>query len=599
MLIINGSTFSKIILNQYKKKILKDFINRNFRKKYYSSILAVFKNEGHIIREWVQHYRKRGIEKIFLINDNSTDNFYSEIEDFIKEGYVTLKNVDKKDNVQDPGRQELLYNKYFHNIIDKTEWVGVLDLDEFVYSPDNTNINDILRKYDNQDIQELIIDWYWFGSNGFKQQPNKVVDNFIKRGKYLSREYNVGPSYTSFHTCKCFMKTKILYSFGIHHSNFSYNKGIFRSEGQNFDGFNVRCSDKNELFINHYNIQSEEAYKRKILKGSCNNTPQMKKSMELFKLLDLNDVEDLRLKNQNNTKTKIAIIQNTNFNFEVAICLYETLSKYDELDVGIFIIDCDSDKLDLIKKYNINLLDIEQTSNFDVGICVSSNVIIKDKIETVPNNNHQIFNKFKKIVYISHKFDDFNLYKKEINTTNCLCLSPYSKKVGIDYILPLEIPIKTIRKNISDLDLVIQNNFEPKHLEFLNSITSNFKINFLRNDFDSKKFKFNCNILNNLKEIEFYEHIKNCNFILCMKNKSPLNFLHALCFEKPIFCHEKFEKIYNLPGIYYNENNAQNKFEELLSITEDKYFKLVDSYKELKEKLKYKNKRRILQKIYY
>ena len=84
MIIIDGSKFSKIVLNQYKRKLLKEFINKNFKKRYYSAIVAIFKNEAHIIREWIEHYRSRGIQKIYLINDNSTDNFYAEIEDFIK-----------------------------------------------------------------------------------------------------------------------------------------------------------------------------------------------------------------------------------------------------------------------------------------------------------------------------------------------------------------------------------------------------------------------------------------------------------------------------------------------------------------------------------
>jgi hypothetical protein len=90
--------------------------------------------------------------------------------------------------------------------------------------------------------------------------------------------------------------------------------------------------------------------------------------------------------------------------------------------------------------------------------------------------------------------------------------------------------------------------------------------------------------------------IKNKMYI---KQKFSSNFLQALCFEKPIFCDEIFKKIYELPGIYYNDNNFKDKFEELLSISEENYIKLVDSYKELKQNLRFKNKRKLLQKIYY
>ena len=38
------------------------------------AILTCFKNESHILKEWIEHYKNRGIEHIYMINDFSTDN---------------------------------------------------------------------------------------------------------------------------------------------------------------------------------------------------------------------------------------------------------------------------------------------------------------------------------------------------------------------------------------------------------------------------------------------------------------------------------------------------------------------------------------------
>lgn len=42
---------------------------------YNLSICAIFKNESHILDEWIQHYLKRNINHFYLINYNSTDDY--------------------------------------------------------------------------------------------------------------------------------------------------------------------------------------------------------------------------------------------------------------------------------------------------------------------------------------------------------------------------------------------------------------------------------------------------------------------------------------------------------------------------------------------
>ena len=75
------------------------------------AILTCFKNESHVLQEWIEHYKKRGIEHIYMINDFSTDNYLEKIKPYIDIGFVTLFNSDIVTNKT--GRQILLYNKYF------------------------------------------------------------------------------------------------------------------------------------------------------------------------------------------------------------------------------------------------------------------------------------------------------------------------------------------------------------------------------------------------------------------------------------------------------------------------------------------------------
>ena len=44
-------------------------------KKYNLSLIAIFKNESHILKEWIEHYINEGVDKFYLIDNGSTDNY--------------------------------------------------------------------------------------------------------------------------------------------------------------------------------------------------------------------------------------------------------------------------------------------------------------------------------------------------------------------------------------------------------------------------------------------------------------------------------------------------------------------------------------------
>jgi len=243
------------------------------------AILTCFRNESHILQEWIEHYKNRGIEHIYMINDFSTDNFLEKIQYYLDIGFITVFDSDIVTNKT--GKQLLLYKKYFYEIVKnlKHKWFFILDLDEFLYSPNETNLNTILEKYD--DYSQLHIGMQNFGSSNIIKQPDKVVDNFIYRSTY-----DESKSYISH---KSGFKSSDFINFGIH--------------SHTIDGksLSVSCNDVNsKLVINHYSIQSLEIFKnRKMIIGDVNNyydSNQM--SMSYFTNRDSNEILDEILKKQ-------------------------------------------------------------------------------------------------------------------------------------------------------------------------------------------------------------------------------------------------------------------------------------------------------------
>lgn len=246
---------------------------------YYLSVAACFKNEHHCIVEWIEHYKFHGIDHIYLINDFSTPEYLPLIQKYIDSGYVTLYHNDIV--TKDSGRQGKIYEKYFRGILKDTRWLGIIDLDEFLYSPSEIDIKNIVKKYES--YSSIRVSWIHFGSNGHIKQPESLVKGFTMRAK-------LNQTGVEFQGFKTIFKTNETVSFGVHDSSISSKRAILPQDSQ-------------DLLINHYNIQSWEFYSTvKASRGDCDNWFDQigyKRDKAMFDKYDLNQEIDDRLLNQN------------------------------------------------------------------------------------------------------------------------------------------------------------------------------------------------------------------------------------------------------------------------------------------------------------
>jgi hypothetical protein len=280
---------------------------------YNLCLIAIFKNESHILREWINHYLNQGVQKFFLIDNGSTDNYYSIIEPFIIKKIIFLVRDDK------PHSQIELYNKYFLNICKRYKWAIICDLDEFIYARRGfKKITGYLQYINNyKHISQIFIPWKVFGSNEYntldKPQPKSVIKSFTKRLDYnryrpfeevLLKEEppihrlnkpdqnNIIESFSFinnnnihkprnqvllkkereiFTYTKCIIKTKFLLKFDIHqhimiplfNNMFNFimpnNKNNIH-ENRTFCEINENILNSSFLNLNHYCIQSLDFY---------------------------------------------------------------------------------------------------------------------------------------------------------------------------------------------------------------------------------------------------------------------------------------------------------------------------------------------------
>jgi hypothetical protein len=238
-------------------------------------VCAVFKNEGHILEEWLTHYFARGVDHIYLVNDESTDNFLEIVNKF--KDKVTLFHNDIVPRVF--GLQPSIYEKFFRSALSTTRWMAILDLDEFMYSPTTLDLKEVIGK-EMVGVSQLLVHWVHFGSSGYLDTPKSAVHSFLMRANYGS-----AGRYESY---KAIFEASSLIKFDIHSCEVT---GPTK---------HIALSDSAPLLINHYAIQSVEFWtKIKGTRGELSYDPNMlPRNLNTFNLLDINTILDDRLSKQ-------------------------------------------------------------------------------------------------------------------------------------------------------------------------------------------------------------------------------------------------------------------------------------------------------------
>lgn len=243
-------------------------------------VLALFKNEGECLEEWIEHYISEGVDHFYLVDNNSTDNYREVLKKY--ESIITLTSYDKYD-------QYVIYNNIYNNYIidnENIEWIIICDIDEFFYTSKNT---DTIKSYLNslpRNIGQLTVRWLLFGSsNRIIDTPKSVISGYNLRKKYPTELFKEPKSIVKRiavkelcrpnpheHTIKNEYKTLKLH---------------YNSENEILDS---------PIRINHYVIKSFDYFFNVKLKRNRPDMPiDLDENINYFKRHDTNEIYDDKL----------------------------------------------------------------------------------------------------------------------------------------------------------------------------------------------------------------------------------------------------------------------------------------------------------------
>lgn len=230
-------------------------------KKYNVSICAIFKDEGQYLKEWIEYHILIGVEHFYLYNNNSSDNYNVVLHDYIIDGSVTL--IDWPYNQA----QMEAYRDCIEKYRSESNWIGFIDIDEFVVPRKQNTITELLDDY--RIYPAVLLYWRLFGSSGKidRKRDGLVTEDFtVCWNKYDE----VG---------KCFYNTSYEFDAGfkrnqsLHHYMWPKYKGLYYPP-YNIDKIAVPRKHINKLKsddiiaqINHYFTKTYNEYLEKKSKG--------------------------------------------------------------------------------------------------------------------------------------------------------------------------------------------------------------------------------------------------------------------------------------------------------------------------------------------
>ena len=141
--------------------------------KYKLSICAIFQDEAKYLPEWIEYHRMLGVQHFYLYNNNSHDNYKEVLNPYIKKRIVDLIDWPSPESLDWTPYQVAAYNDCINKVKGATQWLAVIDIDEFIVPVKKDNLPSLLKDYEG--AGGLQIFWQFFGTSGIKSIPDNMT----------------------------------------------------------------------------------------------------------------------------------------------------------------------------------------------------------------------------------------------------------------------------------------------------------------------------------------------------------------------------------------------------------------------------------------
>lgn len=273
--IIGERTIGKFIVYKIKAvEKMQEFVDN-------LAIVAIAKNEGDYIEEWIAYYKTVGVNRVYLYENNGTDNMREKIQSYIDNGFVVYHNF--------PGEAKQLpaYNHAIQKYGHKTRYMAMVDCDEFlVPTKDKFNLFAAVSEVfaSSHHSGGIGVNWCVFGSGGkIEKEPGLLMERFQMRAKDDAWNNKLIKTIVDPRLVKKFVSP--------HFAIFRFGSWCVDTKGKRVGTWYIDDVDFSVLRCNHYFCKSVQEFKSKQARGLADRVG-VKYDMTKFKKYDVNDCKD-------------------------------------------------------------------------------------------------------------------------------------------------------------------------------------------------------------------------------------------------------------------------------------------------------------------
>ena len=136
------------------------------------ALCCIARLENRYIREFVEHYKNLGFDKIYLYDNNhdGEETFDDILSDHISSKFVDVVNIRNK-----VAHQFKAYQDCYGRCRGKYDWVAFFDVDELLWIKDFDNVKEFLSQDKFNGFQAVKINWLCYGDNNLVTDDGRTM----------------------------------------------------------------------------------------------------------------------------------------------------------------------------------------------------------------------------------------------------------------------------------------------------------------------------------------------------------------------------------------------------------------------------------------
>lgn len=233
------------------------------------AVVAIARDEGPYIREWLEYHRLMGAGRFYFYDNGSADDTPQVLEPYIREGTVVYRRLDGF------RAQEFAYNDAICRYRLEARWMAFIGLDEFLVPLVHDSVTEFLREFEHRHCSAsdyrrfpaIAVNWVVFDSNGHEERPTAhgglVTANYTR----VRRDHDQTAANGNDHNVKCIVNPRqVLRWASAHNCIYVGNYPAVTETLEPVMDTLSRVHSAQMIRINHYHCKSRAEYTAKMLR---------------------------------------------------------------------------------------------------------------------------------------------------------------------------------------------------------------------------------------------------------------------------------------------------------------------------------------------